>query len=500
MDNLAGGIAPNGDDPFRRSSRMSRSPTRGVETMVKGAGIPALGVVRAQTDPHPTAAIPCNRGAVEATNSASAASTSAGQKKLADLISVPTQKIASKSPSGSPIRPLDLLGLENEGLRSILALMSAKINMVLSAFETQRHVTKETKGAISDLAALSSRAIQLEGGLPKEGSFRESGTQTERQTKLDRPSATSAKRKLLKDPSVKPPVVKVSAEKPSLNKSSKRETPTPKEPKEPNTLSYAAVAKVASKEEWSRVKPKRLRKKPEALILKKTGEASYADMLRKLRADPNLNDFGKHVKKIRRTQQGELLLEVEGKAADSVPKFRGAIEDSLKEMAAVRTGAQKMALSISGMDEATTAEELLGCLASQFQGIVVNPDAVRGLRKMRDGTQIATVMLSINDAITVLKAGTVTVGWSRCRIIQDVRPTRCYRCLCYGHRASSCKATDRSDCCLRCGERGHKAKGCHASPKCMICSSEVDRNHTTGGFACPTFKASLKGAKSHNNV
>lgn len=98
-------------------------------------------------------------------------------------------------------------------------------------------------------------------------------------------------------------------------------------PAEPNSLSYAAIARDSSKEEWSKVKPKGLSKKPGGPILKKTGEVSYADMLRKLKADPSLNDFGKYVKKVRRTQHGELLLKVEVKTAESVSKFREATED-----------------------------------------------------------------------------------------------------------------------------------------------------------------------------
>jgi len=64
-----------------------------------------------------------------------------------------------------------------------------------------------------------------------------------------------------------------------------------------------------------RLKSTRLRKKPEALIVKNTGEASYAEMLRKLRSDSSLSELGSHVRKIQRTQKGELLLEVEGKAS-----------------------------------------------------------------------------------------------------------------------------------------------------------------------------------------
>jgi len=50
-------------------------------------------------------------------------------------------------------------------------------------------------------------------------------------------------------------------------------------------------------------------------------------MLRTLKAVPNLSDFGKQVKKIGRTQQGELLLEIEGKASASVPAYRVVIEE-----------------------------------------------------------------------------------------------------------------------------------------------------------------------------
>jgi len=154
----------------------------------------------------------------------------------------------------------------------------------------------------------------------------------------------------------------------------------------------------------------------------------------------------------------------------------------------------------SGLDEATIAEELHSCMVTQLQGIQLNPEDVRGLRRMRDRTQIASVLLKATDAIAVLKQGILTIGWSRCRITQDVRPTRCYRCPGHGHRAATCKETDRADCCLRCGERGHKAKGCVSAPNCLICSSDVDRKHKADSFAYPTYRASLKEAKSHHNA
>ncbi|XP_043062723.1 uncharacterized protein LOC122319463 [Drosophila yakuba] len=322
-------------------------------------------------------------------------------------------------------------------------------------------------GVISELAALNARAIQLQEAKAKEAPAKSTTTQTEAQPK---PASAPAVSK--RSAPTKPPQKKLLVSKDAILQTHKVNEPVPP--------SFASVAKEGNKNsEWTKVAPKRLLKKPEAIIIKKTGEASYTDMLRKLKADPCLSELGSHVKKVRRTQQGELLLEVEGKAAASMPEYSGAIEESLREMAAVCTGARRMALTCSGMDEATTAMELYSCMASQFEGILLNPEDVRGLRKMRDGTEVATVTLSVNDAIGVLNKGSVNVGWSRCPIIQGTRPIRCYKCLGYGHRALNCKEPDRSDCCLRCGEQGHKAKGCVNPPNCLICNSDTDRNHPT---------------------
>lgn len=422
---------------------------------------------------------------------ATTASTTATSLKTMDFISVPAQRAGAKSPSGSPHRSPELTTtLQNEDLQGILDMMKAKITAILSSFETRRHVTSEDRGVLVDLSALNNRAIELQEGINKKPPPRSTATQTE---------AEKTKRSQVAPPRQALPNVQVrkTDNHRSAAKSTGKAVPTTADSK---PESYASVAKDANKdEEWAKVKPKRLRKKPEALILKKTGEVTYADMLRKMKAEPSLTEFGKHVRKIRRTQQGELLLELEGKASEVIPSFKNELEATLKEIASVRTGAHRTALICSGLDETTTAQDLHNSLVSQFQGIRLEPEDVRGLRRMRDGTQIASVLMCANDAIAVINRGVVTVGWSRCRIAQDVRPIRCFRCLEFGHRAPYCKSVDRSDCCLRCGEHGHKAKGCVAPPRCLICSSDVDKNHATGGFACPTYKANTKGANSRQN-
>lgn len=259
-----------------------------------------------------------------------------------------------------------------------------------------------------DLSALNTRAMELQVGTTSKPPPRSTATQTEAiVTKRSQLESTKQAKPKVQGPitsnsptvanptaaqTVQVPKVQMPKEQaPKLNNhtsGSKTGATTKTSAKESKPVNYASVAKNASTGgEWAPPKPKRLR------IVKRTGEASYPEMLCKLKADPSLSELGKNVRKIRRTQQGELLLEVYGKPSESVPQFKRELEASLKEMASVPTGAHKIALSCSGIDEATTAEELHSCLVNQFQGIQLNPADVRNLRRMRDGTQTASVLL-----------------------------------------------------------------------------------------------------------
>lgn len=75
------------------------------------------------------------------------------------------------------------------------------------------------------------------------------------------------------------------------------------------------------------------------------------DILAKIKSDPSLSEYGKHVLTIRRMQKDDLLIQVK-EACANVPNFMSAIEAMLKKMASVRTGAHRVAVSCSGMNEA----------------------------------------------------------------------------------------------------------------------------------------------------
>lgn len=214
MDGPAGGIAPDEVDPFKRSARM------------------VAGVVQAV--PQTLTSSPSKSGTAAVELLAPSASLIVTKKKIADLISVPSQKGAAKTPPVSPTRPLDLAAYKNEDLRSILGIINQKTTVPLSAFESKRHVTGETKGMITEMAALIARAIQLEQATVKVTPSKSTASQTEAQLK---PASTPAVSK--RSVPVKTPTKKFPA--------SKDVTLQPSKEKESAPPSFASVAKEASK-------------------------------------------------------------------------------------------------------------------------------------------------------------------------------------------------------------------------------------------------------------
>ncbi|XP_033228978.1 uncharacterized protein LOC117180594 [Belonocnema kinseyi] len=66
----------------------------------------------------------------------------------------------------------------------------------------------------------------------------------------------------------------------------------------------------------------------------------------------------------------------------------------------------------------------------------------------------------------------------RCVLVkrrQKLEVIRCYRCLNFGHRAASCKGSDRTKACWRCGAEGHKSAKCVSAPLGFLCSARSEK-------------------------
>lgn len=239
-------------------------------------------------------------------------------------------------------------------------------------------------------------------------------------------------------------------------------------------------------------KKSRQRSKGDALVLEVKKGTTYAELLRKVRADPELKELGENVVKTRRTQKGEMLFELKKDPEVKSSAFKQLVEKSLGEEANVRALSQETVVECRDLDEITTEDELRGALKVQC-GLDV-PMVIR-MRKTYGGMQTAAIRISTLAAKKLLETATVRVGWSICPLRATPRVTkqmeRCFKCMGFGHHARNCEGPDRSKLCRKCGEEGHIANDCAKPARCMLCKRQDENNHVTGGYRCPEYKKAM---------
>lgn len=250
-----------------------------------------------------------------------------------------------------------------------------------------------------------------------------------------------------------------------------------------------------SKEKWQKVKKKGRKEPtslPNALIIRKQGQLSYAEILSKVKKDDTLKEVGEHVSKIRRTMAGDIILILDKASKENTAKFCTAIKSSLGEEAAIESRVQQVTLEIKDLDETITKEEIVEALQRDLNKTDVKIDAIKTIRKAYGGTQTALVNLPVETAKKLAEIGKLRIGWVVCRVRELIIPTKCYRCWHYGHLAKNCKSdVDRSTSCIKCGKQGHKADKCNSKPHCILCSEskgEKASEHIAGSSRCAAYK------------
>lgn len=255
-------------------------------------------------------------------------------------------------------------------------------------------------------------------------------------------------------------------------------------------------------EAWNTVSRKKRHRfpatKPDVMIISAKGEMTYADIIRKLKTDPDLKEFGQNVNKIRRSQKGDLMLEIKSSNGESVESFNEKIGKSLEGQVDIMTRRNEMIIECKDMDEITTKGDICVALEEQLQTSGLEEEQIKSIRKAYGGTQTAKISLPLPLAKKALSLGKIRIGWSICRLREVVSLKKCYKCLEFGHIATGCKNNvDRSKLCRKCGGENHIAKNCTKEPECMFCKSngEKDLKHVAGSFKCPVFKKALNFKK-----
>ncbi|KAM8701884.1 hypothetical protein ACLKA7_000689 [Drosophila subpalustris] len=168
-----------------------------------------------------------------------------------------------------------------------------------------------------------------------------------------------------------------------------------------------------------------------------------------------------------------------------------AVSKALGSRAVVKKLTETSQVEIRDLVELVTREEVVDAVKLALNDTTVSCESVRSLRALRDGQQVAIVMLPAAQARVLADLRKIRIGWVVCRIRPVLQPKRCFKCLGYGHIAVNCTSTeDLKGTCFKCGELGHLAKTCNKPPKCSLCirNGEKQTDYAVGSFKCPAYR------------
>lgn len=266
-----------------------------------------------------------------------------------------------------------------------------------------------------------------------------------------------------------------------------------------------AIAKAATGEEWvtvqSRTQKKKVKKnanttqrlRPDAIVIAKVGEMTYADILRTVKTNGTLQELGKNVTRVKKTAKGEILLELKKEQTGSTEGYKEEISRILGDQAQIKTLKQETTVELRDLDDITTKDDIAEAIRSEIKELgLFSVSAIKTIRAAYAGTQIAVISLPAQEAKYLLQAQKIKIGWTICRIREKAQLKKCFRCLEYGHVAKACSnLEDRSKCCIKCGEEGHFAKSCTNNPFCIACkkNGKANTEHQIGSRKCPIYIA-----------
>ncbi|EDW33558.1 GL15403 [Drosophila persimilis] len=137
--------------------------------------------------------------------------------------------------------------------------------------------------------------------------------------------------------------------------------------------------RVVAKKTRAAKKPARKPHRPDAVVVDAKGK-TYSEVLALVtrREDGQLQDLSTSVNKVRRTANGNLLLELNRGDKESATRIKESFESVLNGVAEVRAlseDTRTRVLAISDLDPLVTTEDLVKALAEQF---AIEPDSVNG--------------------------------------------------------------------------------------------------------------------------
>lgn len=165
-------------------------------------------------------------------------------------------------------------------------------------------------------------------------------------------------------------------------------------------------------------------------IVIRQGNASYADLLRKVKTAVGVNNKG--IKQVRKTKDGAVLLVLD-KKENRVGDLKKTIEENI-EGAKTRRAIREVA----DLDPTITKQEVEAAVKERL-GATEHQVEITKMNQNRFGDQMALVAIDRDLVAEARQITRLKIGLAPCRIREWQKVQRCFRCWDYGHEARECK-------------------------------------------------------------
>ncbi|KAM8702479.1 hypothetical protein ACLKA7_001810 [Drosophila subpalustris] len=132
------------------------------------------------------------------------------------------------------------------------------------------------------------------------------------------------------------------------------------------------------------------------------------------------------VQAVRKTAKGDILLRLSKKPAHSPEELQEAVGKALGSRAVVKKLTEMSQVEIRDLDELVTKEEVLEAVKGAINDTALTIDIIKSLRAMRDGSQIASLLLPASKAKILVELAKIRIGWAVCRVKHILQPKRCF--------------------------------------------------------------------------